>query len=38
MAGIMFPWNYREEILRKERGWLALGNKFIVPIPEVEVV
>ncbi len=35
---IMFPYNYKEEILAKEKEFLKKGGKFIIPIPEVTVV
>lgn len=34
----MIAQNYREEILRKERGYLACGGKFIVALPTPEVI
>ena len=35
---VMFPWNYKEEILRKEKEWLRSGGKFIIPIPEPKII
>lgn len=35
---IMFAWNYKDEILRKEQKFLQRGGKFIIPIPKVEVI
>ncbi|MHC5022857.1 MAG: methyltransferase domain-containing protein [Planctomycetota bacterium] len=37
-ACILFPWNLREEITAQQRGYLDAGGRFIVPIPEVEVL
>jgi SAM-dependent methyltransferase len=35
---LMFAWNYKDEILAKEKDWLSAGGKFIIPIPYPEVV
>lgn len=35
---IMFAWNYKEEILNKEKEFLKKGGKFIIPLPEVEII
>jgi methylation protein EvaC len=35
---VLFAWNHREEILRKERGFLERGGKFITFVPDVEVI
>jgi hypothetical protein len=35
---IMTAWNYEEEIVRKERAFLARGGQFIVPLPDVRIV
>lgn len=35
---LMLPWNYKDEILRKEQKFMKDGGKFIVPIPKPEVV
>lgn len=35
---LIFPWNYTEEILNKEKDFLDSGGKFIVPCPEVKVI
>jgi hypothetical protein len=35
---IMFSWNYKTEILAKEQDFLKKGGKFIIPIPEVQVI
>lgn len=35
---ILFAWNYREEIVERERKYLEAGGKFIVPAPRLQVV
>lgn len=35
---IMFAWNYKEEILKKEKEFLEKGGKFIIPLPDVEII
>ena len=35
---IMFPWNYKEEILEIEKEFINNGGKFIIPLPKVEIV
>ena len=35
---LLLAWNYRDFILNKESDLRALGAKFIIPIPEVEIV
>jgi hypothetical protein len=35
---LLFAWNYAEEILQKERAYLASGGRIIVPLPEPLVV
>jgi C-methyltransferase-like protein/putative zinc binding protein/methyltransferase family protein len=35
---LLFAWNYAEEILQKERAYLASGGRIIVPLPEPSVV
>ena len=35
---IMFPWNYKEEILELEKEFINNGGKFIIPLPKVEII
>lgn len=35
---IMFAWNYREEILKKFTKAKSMGVRFIIPVPELEIV
>ena len=35
---VILPWNLRDEILRQQQPFLQSGGKFLVPIPEIEVV
>lgn len=35
---IILPWNFRDEIIRQQQHFLANGGKFVVPIPELEIV
>lgn len=35
---LMLPWHFKEGILHREREWRATGGKFIVPLPEIEIV
>jgi len=35
---LLLAWNFREEILAKEKGFLDKGGKFVVPFPRPEVV
>ena len=35
---IILPWNFRDEIIRQQSEFAAGGGKFIVPIPDLEVV
>ena len=35
---LLLAWNFRDEIISKERGFLRSGGKFIIPFPEPTVV
>jgi novobiocin biosynthesis protein NovU/D-mycarose 3-C-methyltransferase len=35
---IIFAWNFAEEILEREKQYVDLGGRFIVPIPELKIV
>ncbi|WP_299822196.1 NAD-dependent epimerase/dehydratase family protein [uncultured Jannaschia sp.] len=35
---VILPWNLRDEIVRQQQAFLQSGGKFLVPIPELEVV
>jgi len=35
---MILPWNFRDEIVRQQAAYLAAGGKFVVPIPDWEVV
>ena len=35
---LMLAWNYKDEILKKEQKFIENGGKFIVPIPEPEII
>lgn len=37
-AALLLPWNIREEVLSRNRTYRDQGGRFIVPIPQVEVV
>jgi hypothetical protein len=35
---IVFPWHFKENILKKEKNFLERGGKFIFPLPEIEII
>ena len=35
---MILPWNFRDEIIRQQQDFLAKGGKFVVPIPDLEIV
>jgi hypothetical protein len=35
---VLLPWNFRDEILRQQKDYLAKGGQILVPIPDLEVV
>jgi nucleoside-diphosphate-sugar epimerase/SAM-dependent methyltransferase len=35
---LILPWNFRDEIIRQQQDFLAAGGRFIVPIPDLEIV
>lgn len=35
---LVLPWHFRENIINKERDYLAKGGKLIFPLPEIEIV
>lgn len=35
---MILPWNFRDEIIRQQQDFLADGGKFVVPIPDLEIV
>lgn len=35
---MILPWNFRDEIVRQQQDYLAGGGKFIVPIPNLEIL
>ena len=37
-AALLLPWNIREEILERNQGYRDAGGRFIVAIPEVQVI
>lgn len=37
-AALLLPWNIREEILERNQGYRNAGGRFIVAIPEVQVL
>jgi hypothetical protein len=35
---VILPWNFRDEIMRQETDYREAGGRFIVPIPNLDVV
>ncbi len=35
---LILPWNFRDEIVRQQQGFLSSGGRFIVPIPDLEII
>lgn len=35
---LLLAWNYKEQIMEKERGFIEKGGKFIIPFPKVSIV
>lgn len=35
---MILPWNFRDEIIRQQQAFLESGGKFVVPIPQLEIV
>ncbi|MFZ5494487.1 MAG: class I SAM-dependent methyltransferase [Verrucomicrobiota bacterium] len=35
---LVLPWHFKDNILRREREYLAAGGKMIFPMPEIEIV
>lgn len=35
---LVLPWHFKDNILRREKEYLANGGKFIFPFPEIEIV
>jgi hypothetical protein len=35
---MILPWDFRDEIIRQQQDFLAQGGKFVVPIPDLEIV
>ncbi|MEL6997629.1 MAG: NAD-dependent epimerase/dehydratase family protein [Pseudomonadota bacterium] len=35
---MILPWNFRNEIIRQQEAFISAGGRFIVPIPDLEVV
>jgi hypothetical protein len=35
---LVLPWHFKENILQREREYLASGGKLIFPLPEIEIV
>jgi len=37
-AALLLPWNIKDEVVRRNQGFLNQGGRFIVPIPEVVII
>ena len=37
-VGLMLAWNYKNEILEKEKKFRRSGGKFLIPIPKPTIV
>ena len=35
---MILPWNFRDEIVRQQQDFLVAGGRFVVPIPDLEIV
>lgn len=35
---LLLPWHFKEGIIRREKEYLGLGGKMIIPFPEIEIV
>ena len=35
---VILPWNFRDEIIRQQQDFLKSGGKFVVPIPDLEII
>ena len=35
---MVFPWHFRENILLREKEFMANGGKFIFPLPEIQII
>lgn len=34
---LVFPWHFRDNILKREAGWINGGGKMILPFPQIEI-
>ena len=35
---LVLPWHFKDNILGREKEYLAKGGKFIFPLPEIEII
>lgn len=35
---LLLIWNFKEEVFKKQKSFLARGSKFIIPVPRVEII